>query len=1274
MTLLNRMTIRTRMILSFALVLLFFTFFGAIVFNQMKTLGQLTATLYDHPLQVSNAALKAKSGVISMHRAMKDVSTSKTELAITMAIQQVQMTEKQVYDELEIIRTNILGQEGKDLVAETVAMFAGWKPIRVEVEELVFQGKQEAANRITREKGAQYVARLERQMSALTAYAINKADGFMAEAREVEATIQRNALFFIAALILVSLAVGFLMSASILSSISALKETMTRITRTGELVNAELTGKNEITEMAAHFNGVIQRLRGQFWLGQGQNMLNRELSGQKSYDQLMEIAIRHICRYTDACAGALYIFDPDTSVCELRASYALVERKHLANRFELGEGIVGQVAREKKAILLTRVAPEEAVAQSGTLSETAAAIHALPLLYENSLYGVLDIAVLTPFTPIQKEFLSSAAGILTVHLHTAAQNDRIKQLFENTQDANEKLKVQTTELQAQTEELRTLNEEFQQQSQELLAQNRELEAQRRQVEEANRLKSEFLSNMSHELRTPLNSVNALSRVLILQASDKLSSEEAGYLEIIERNGKHLLSLINDILDLSKIEAGRMDIDLARFSVATAIRTIVESIAPLAREKAIEIRLDIAPDLPRIESDESRVFQILQNIIANAVKFTEQGRVDISAQTDGNLMTVRVKDTGIGISGSDLAGIFEEFRQVDGATTRKFEGTGLGLAIAYKAARMLGGDIQVESQKDRGSEFTVYLPLRFQGPAPPTPLTGNAEPSRTGSLPDAGRDGKTILVVDDDPGILEMITAAFHLEGFRTITASNGKEALELAKAHHPFAITLDVVMPEMDGWEVLEKMKQDPEMADIPVIIVSVSDDRATGLALGAVGYVTKPVTREALISEINGIYGTLPASVMVVDDSAPDRDHAARMIRSEGMNALVAEDGSDCLSQLASTLPDVLVLDLVMPDLDGFQVLERIRKTPETEHLPVIIVTAKDLTLAEKQLLERNASAILTKGTRGTCSVVEEIKQILHRLGKGKPTPDPTPKRVLVVEDNDAAVIQVKNTLESLGIIVDVARDGQEAVARLDVFTPDGIVLDLMMPHMDGFELLEKLRGTPDTRNLPVLVLTAKDLTRTDREKLSNNNVRQLIQKGDVDRACLLNSVSDMLGLATDSPSNPDAAPSPDPVPEQPSAPLRKPLPGTGGDVIPLVLVVEDNPDNLTTIRAIIGDRYRIRFARDGEEGLEMTVDLIPDLVLLDMSLPKMDGRTLARTLKSREETRAIPLIALTAQAMKGDREQILESGCDDYIAKPVEPETLLATVRSWVSPREGT
>jgi CheY-like chemotaxis protein len=382
--------------------------------------------------------------------------------------------------------------------------------------------------------------------------------------------------------------------------------------------------------------------------------------------------------------------------------------------------------------------------------------------------------------------------------------------------------------------------------------------------------------------------------------------------------------------------------------------------------------------------------------------------------------------------------------------------------------------------------------------------------------------KTVLVVDDEPEMAAMISRYLLQEGYNTLTATSGAEALELALRERPFAVTLDIVMPDMDGWEVLQGLKKNPETKEIPVIVVSISENRETGFALGAIGHVTKPVSRKLLISEIRKIGGQGTRSIMIVDDNNLDRQQIRRIIdEEEGLTPIVAEDGAVCLELIKKQIPDVLVLDLMMPEPDGFAVLEKIRSNPDTRDLPVIVVTAKDLTEEDRKILSGNVFSVLEKSAATSDTLLAEIKRILLDLGglprhSGPEKPAPPP-RILLVEDNEAAIIQVKAVLESAGYIADAARGGQEAFDYVSHTIPDGIILDLMMPEIDGFDVLEKIRGTRATAKIPVLVLTAKDLTPEDFRRLSANHVRQLVQKGDVDRESLLSKVRSMLGAGQD-------------------------------------------------------------------------------------------------------------------------------------------------------------
>lgn len=1120
---LNNMSIKNRLFISFFLIFLVFIIFSLISIRYIQYVGKLTKDLYDHPLQVSNAALNANLGVIRMHRSMKDVILSQNEIELDNVIDDVNLQEQLVFEEFTVIREQILGEKGEDLLRETVDLFIDWKKTRDEVISLVVEGERESASLITKGKGAYHVVLLERKIESLTDYARNKAGGFLEDAVNLQNGIVRNLIILIFTVALLLLLLGYFLINGILSNIFLLSTTMTKITTTGELVKADLGGKNELTDMSRDFNNLIDRLEVMFWLKSGQNLLNNEISGELQFNEITAKSINFVSRYTAACTGAIYSYNQDLSLCKLESSFAFVESLHYPYEFKPGEGIPGQVALEMKPILLKNITRGEALGQSGTTSEPPKSIYAVPLVIEEKLIGVLEIASFEELDEIKMEFLDTAASIISISLFTASQRGKIKELLKLSQESNE-------QLQSQSEELQAMNEEFQHQAEELNLQNIELEVQGRQLEDANRLKSEFLSNMSHELRTPLNSVMALSRVLIMQAKEKLSIDENNYLSIIERNGKHLLNLINDILDLSKIEAGRMNISIKLFSIKSTIGDIFESLKLLAEVKGIKIIVDIPEDLPLIESDELRVHQVLQNIMSNAVKFTTSGKVDISVSWNEKNVFIAIKDSGIGISDKNLPHIFDEFRQIDGSSSRMFEGTGLGLAIANKSIKLLHGKITAESIYGEGTTFNVVLPVKWdvktelykqEIEGPPEKLIQNGQ--------------QTVLIIDDDPGAVALISKDLVKAGYNTITANSGEKALDLAASYLPSVIILDIVMPKMDGWETLQALKKDPHTADIPVIIGSILDDRETGFALGASGYITKPFTSVVLIDEINKI----------------------------------------------------------------------------------LVSNAKG-----------NKSSKVRKSSKNA--------------------------RILLVEDNESAVIQVKSILENAGFIVDVAIDGEEALIYINKTIPDGIILDLMMPGVDGYEVLKKLRENPDTSDVPVTILTAKDLAKEDFNNLSSGNIQTYIQKGDIDREDLLLQTNKMIGL----------------VPEKKEFPMVKKKLKTTGEKrnIPIILVIEDNPDNMTTIKAILKTKYEIIEAIDGKTGMEAILTEEPDLILLDMTLPVMDGFQLVRKIKSDKRVSKIPVIALTALAMKGDKEGILKAGCDDYISKPIEFEVLLNKVSSWI------
>jgi len=1044
---------------------------------------------------------------------------------------------------------------------------------------------------------------------------------------------------------------------------------------------------DELGYLAQSFNSMADSVASQIEIQKGTSEIRETMLNANELTAFRKNILRKLLEVTDSNMGAYCLHNPKNHTFEHVTSIGI--GTELLEPFDASifEGEFGNILATKSISHIKNI-PEDTVFKFKTFIGTVLPkeIITIPVVIDNIVESVISIGSLNAYSKESLEILNHVWIVMNTGISNLLANDKTRRLAAELNEKNQELEAQAEELKAQAEELQSQAEELQQTSEELQEQNLELQAQRQQVEETNRLKSEFLSNMSHELRTPLNSVMALSRVLMMQAKEKLSEKEWSYLEIIERNGKNLLSLINNILDLSKIEAGKIDVSPKLFPLSSTVETIMERLEPLAQDKGIKLGQEIPDDLPLIESDIMRVDQILQNLVGNAIKFTDQGSVTVSAHKDAENIYIEVSDTGIGISNKDLPHIFEEFRQVDGTSARSYEGTGLGLSIAYRAARMLGGTISVKSTSGEGSTFTLILPIRWQGIAPVyTPEISKA-PAGIEPAP------KTVLVVDDEPNALTMISDYLSGEGYNIITATSGEEAIRLAQRHLPFAITLDLIMPEMDGLEVLQELKKRPETANIPVLIVSVSDDRETGIALGAVGFITKPVNKELLIAEINRIGGPSPYSIVVADDNEIDRNDMARAIEQEGMKAIIAENGNICMDLIKEAVPDILVLDLIMPEMDGFQVLDRVRSDPESRDLPVIVVTAKDLSAEEKKKLRGNVSSVLAKSHTTSTALLEKIRKIFAGIERRKKDAKAGGReafdRILMVEDNEAAIIQIKAVLEHAGYIVDVARGGQEALDYMSRIIPCGIILDLMMPEVDGFQVLDKMRGTKATAKVPVLVLTARDLTPEDLSKLSANNIQQLIQKGDIDRQGLLFKIRSMLGgkprvgfetgnLKLETPK-PGAEQSETVRSKGGQARIQhrkmgteQPARGKAGKSA-TILVVEDNPDNMTSIKAVLQNKYEILEATDGEKGLNMALTGQPDLVLLDMSLPKMDGFTVVRKVKEDREAGSIPVIGLTARAMKGDRKKVIDAGCDDYISKPIDPEKVLAKLGKWLSGSE--
>lgn len=912
------------------------------------------------------------------------------------------------------------------------------------------------------------------------------------------------------------------------------------------------------------------------WLKTGLTILSEKISGEHDLSSLCNNAITFIANYTKAQIGTLFVKstndDLDDGGYELIASFAYRSRKGLANRYKDGEGLVGQAALEKKVILFTDV-PDDYVQIESSLGQSVPDnIIVIPLLYEGTVQGIIELGATFAFDRRLMNFAEQVGNVVGVAINGAVASDRLKGLLEQTkkqseilteqqeelQKANQELEEQTetlreseARLQLQQEELQTSNEEMEEKNQLLEEQkkeneekNRNLQEKQREIEEkaqqlelATKYKSEFLSNMSHELRTPLNSILLLAKMLADNDEKNLSEDQIESAASIHRGGQTLLHLINDILDLSKIEAGRVELNISAIRPATIKADFEMEFNHLAKQKGLEFTTIIGEGLPdTIITDVYRMEQIIRNLLGNAFKFTDQGSVTLRVDrpdagdrigrtelTVDNTIRISVIDTGPGIPEDKRVHIFEAFRQVDGSISRRHGGTGLGLSISRELANLLGGEISVESELGNGATFTLYIPQILaagQGsqraadikPPPPAPrLPRVQETVPEPAEPPGGETGesaieqvdssvKRMLIIEDDPDFASILSDFFKKNGYDSIIAPTGEKGVKYAIEYTPTAIILDIGLPGIDGWTVLSELKNNPDTRHIPVHIMSAFDDSCEGLKKGAVGYLTKPVSMDGLRSALGKIEHVLDNEVkelLVVEDDRELRNNILKLMSTNDIRATTAETGKEAMEMLRTNRFDCMILDLGLPDISGFTLLDEIEYDSSINRLPVIIYTGRDLTIDETERLQKYSSSIVLKNALSMERLLDETALFMHRVEQEMPESHKKiiqdlrekdssirGKRVLLVDDDMRNAFALSKFLKSKGVEISIADNGQKALDLLESEPlPDIILMDIMMPVMDGYEAMKRIRKKPELKNLPILALTAKAMD-TDREE----------------------------------------------------------------------------------------------------------------------------------------------------------------------------------------------
>ncbi|SEF61032.1 MULTISPECIES: response regulator [unclassified Alcanivorax] len=920
--------------------------------------------------------------------------------------------------------------------------------------------------------------------------------------------------------------------------------------------------------------------------------LNNRMRGEMSFEQLGNNMLSFLVPVLEAQVGAFYSFDPATEQLTLSSSYAMQRRKHLANTFRLGESLVGQCALERKSILLEQVPEDYISIASGTGTGQARNVMVMPVVHDDEIKGVLEIGAFREFSDEDLTFLEQCVSVIAVSVHSVQSRMRLAQMLEQTQEqaealerqkeemaqVNEDLEEQAMELSAsesrlqqQQEELKAINEELESQTQalraseeslqaqqeELRVTNEELEAQARllteqktemaqkndelellrheledkirELEMSSKYKSEFLSTMSHELRTPLNSILILSNALGQNKKGNLDDKQVEHAQVIHSAGSDLLSLINDILDISKIEEGKMDVIIDDLSAQEIGEHFRRNFAHVAESRNLDFHVNLGDNLPDyFYTDRQRLEQIIKNLLSNALKFTEQGSVTltIARPEEGETLPSRhllpektikfaVTDTGAGIPAEKQKLIFEAFQQADGTTSRKYGGTGLGLTISRELARLLGGEISLYSDGEgTGSTFMLYLPEGSAESMDATPgdvsgeadIGSNAEAHTAALTPnESGRDDfvvreKTVLIVEDDiefANVLLELAADYGLEGH---ICSDGEAGLEYASHYRPSAIILDIGLPGIDGWEVMEKLKADPRTKDIPVHFLSGRDERKKALELGAIDFLTKPAKQDDILSAFAKIEGAIETNVrrlLVVEDSEIQHESIRELFDQKGVEITAATSGEEALTALRETVFDCMILDLTLPDMSGFELLETLHASESYDSVPVVIYTGKDMTREEEAKLRKYADRIILKTERSHERLLNEASLFLHWLestlpANRRPGNDAIEhrddifegKQLLLVDDDMRNIYALSAQLEELGFDITIANNGREALDVLEANAQMDIVLmDIMMPEMDGYEAMSLIREQSRFQKLPILALTAKAM-KDDRAK----------------------------------------------------------------------------------------------------------------------------------------------------------------------------------------------
>ena len=944
-----------------------------------------------------------------------------------------------------------------------------------------------------------------------------------------------------------------LLAANLTTQVRAIAEVATAVTK-GDLTGSiQVAACGEVAELKDNINTMVGNLRlaternsEQDWLKTNLARFTNMLQGQRNLATVAQMLLDELAPLIGAQQGVIYRVEAEQASRGLLlvSSYANAGKGDYPRCLRMGEGLLGQCARDARRLLLTDLPAGTTPVTSALFEAHPRSIVVLPVLFEGQVKAVIELASLGSFTDLQMSFLEQLTASFGVVVNSIEATMQTEGLLEQSQQL-------ATELQTQQRELQQTNEQLEQKAQQIAERNVEVEAKNQEIERArhaleekatelaltSKYKSEFLANMSHELRTPLNSILILGQQLTDNPEGNLSAKQVEFARTIHGAGTDLLNLITDILDLSKIESGTVSVDVEEILFTELLDTVARPFRLEVEGRRLSFEVRIVPGLERsIITDSKRLQQILKNLLSNAFKFTTQGGVRLTAASVSSgwsvdhpvlrnapsVVAFEVSDTGIGILPEKQRIIFEAFQQGDASTNRKYGGTGLGLAISRELASLLGGEIQLHSLPGAGSTFILYLPITYVGAAGPMLVPGldalrlAARPANGANGPraserreleplvddrgDLSADDSILLIIEDDPHYGRVLADLARGAGFKTLVATRGAEAMALAREYHPTAISLDIHLPDMVGWTVLSQLKQDTQTRHIPVQIVTLDEDRRHGLSRGAFSFLTKSATTEGLeaaLAQLRDYARPRRKRLLIVEDDEVELVAMSELLGHDDVEIRSVRSGADALLALQAEVPDCVVLDLRLPDMSGFVVLERICEHAELCDLPVVVFTGSELLPEADKRLREMARSVVVKGVESSERLLDETALFLHRVvGDLPPEKQKLIERlhgsdeelagrtVLLVDDDQRNIFALSSVLERRGMCVVTATTGLEAISTISSRPDIAIVLmDIMMPGMDGYETIEKIRANPAWQRLPIVALTARAM-KGDREK----------------------------------------------------------------------------------------------------------------------------------------------------------------------------------------------